>query len=68
MGKPTYRGITVVGTEQAIAEELDEAFTAIAGPKGEAMRERILKMRSIVELDRQEGGRTFQALLAIGDM
>ena len=68
IGKPTYRGPIVVGTDDAFAQELQEAFSSMDGQEGQRMRLGMMRIREQVEQDRKEGGRTWTALRSVGEL
>ena len=68
IGKATYRGPVVVGTDDAFARELKEAISLMDGEEGQRMRSGMMRIRKQVEQDREEGGRTWEALRRVGEL
>ena len=66
IGKPTYRGPTVQGTDEAIGTELEEAFRRMDGPEREEFQRQVDRVRAEFEKDRAEGGKGWKALMEVG--
>ena len=65
-GSQTANGRTVIGTMDALKEELASTLTAVMGPESEAMRTRIGSLRDSMERGLQPGGETYEALMRFG--
>ncbi|KAL7412334.1 hypothetical protein BDY24DRAFT_424087, partial [Mrakia frigida] len=65
IGRPTARGPNVVGTPEAIREELIDVVSRMNGAEGEEMRVGIKKMRETL-VDSRKEGRSRKAMLALG--
>ncbi|WVQ95242.1 hypothetical protein IAU59_002337 [Kwoniella sp. CBS 9459] len=60
-----YDGTTIVGTEEAIKAEMKNAWTAVLGPEGKEMRERMKGLKAILKKSWEEG-RSKDDLAALG--
>lgn len=60
IGRDTYRGIRVKGTDEAITAELDKSFAIMDGAND--YRERVLQVRDKLMKDTKEGGDAWKAI------
>ena len=68
IGKPTGRGVKVVGTQEAMRTELVETLESLRGAKGDLMREKAKSLGKEIEADQVEGGKSFEMLMKIGTL
>lgn len=68
IGKKTYRGTIVQGTDEALAKELREVFQMIDGVEGQKMRGRVKEVKGEIEKDLMEGGKTWKALRELASL
>ena len=67
IGRKTARGPVVVGTPEAMREEMVDVFTKMQGAEGQEMRKRVKAMREVmVRSCRTEGGRSYEAMKSLG--
>jgi hypothetical protein len=55
IGKPTYRGVTVLGTTEAIENELREVWAAMRGEEGKAVRQRMEALHDLLRKSKENG-------------
>jgi len=64
INKPTGRGVTPSGTDQAILDEMKNTWSIIRGTEGEKMKERLGALREEVLKEVTQGGHGFEALMS----
>ncbi len=64
-GHTTASGVKVVGTEQAIKEEVEEVVKAMRGSEGQRMRMKMGELREVVKTSWESGGAK-ESTLALG--
>jgi hypothetical protein len=55
VGKPTYRGPTVLGWTEAIENEMREVWAAMRGEEGKAVRRRMEALHDLLRRSREDG-------------
>ena len=55
IGKPTYRGITPLGTPEALSAELADTWVRMRGVEGSEMRRKMVGLRQTVTQSWREG-------------
>lgn len=55
-GKTMANGVHVVGTDEAIAEELADVWKKMRGPEGDVYRENVVETREIMSSSWESGG------------
>lgn len=55
VGKPTHRGVDVVGTPEAIVAEMRSTFARMFSPEGETVRVKVEWTSRALREDRREG-------------
>ena len=55
IGKPTYRGVTVLGSTEAIENEMREVWAAMRGEEGKAVRRRMEALHDLLRKSKKDG-------------
>lgn len=63
VGRTTYHGVMVKGTEEAMKDEIREVFTKMRSEEGGNLRRKAMEMReTVMKKTREPGGMGFEAL------